>query len=218
MKTRFYYNFYEMLPVYTGYFPETNKYYPITAAKGIHWLISQLLADNTILTDSDTAITIELLKHVWLNLKDKYVAYMDIEHPCWEQPEKPAGGRYASEEFFAMMDELGTNVWSIYIDTRDYFVNLINVYNSELEHLMNPVTTTTSSNGETRFNDTPQHLPVNNGYAEDNYTTNITKSESGSTISSDNMTKMARIDELQKMLRNLYADWAFEFNKLIVGE
>ena len=218
MRTRYYYRFNEILPIYTGSFPSTDKYYPITENKGIHWLISQLLTDSTIDTESDDAITKQLMKHIWLNLKDKFVCYLDIEHPAWEHPDKPEAGRYASDEVFEMMDELGTNFWSCYMDTRDYFTNLINVYNSELENLMNPVVTTTASNGESRFNDTPQNLPVNNAYAADNYTTNITKSESGSTISSDNMTKMARIDELQKMLRNLFADWAFEFSKMVVGE
>ena len=82
----------------------------------------------------------------------------------------------------------------------------------------NNSTTTASGNNETRFNDTPQNTLASGTYADDNYATNVTKANSGSSVQVYGMSKMARIDEIQRMLRNLYGDWAFEFNKLIVGE
>lgn len=204
-----------------------DRYAPINQEQGIFWLINEL-SDETV--GEDTDITKELLKHVWLNLYGKNVGYVDVEHPRWETPSKP----YAGTDYIEMKHELGNAIWSLYIDTKDYYENLIGVYEDELSNLMDPIssstsnssTTTASGNNETRFNDTPQNTLASGTYADDNYATNVTKANSGSSVGvigsstteNDGMSKMARIDEVQRMLRNLYGDWAFEFNKLIVGE
>lgn len=193
---------------------------------------------------TDDATTIELFKHIWLNLKDKNVLYIDVEHPRWETPARPelyhwfhiglSDGAYEYVCNPNIVRELGDTFWSLFIDTKDYYIPLISMYNSELNNLLNPITTTVannstttaSGNNETRFNDTPQNTLANGEYADDNFATNVTSAESGSSVQvysgsttqNDGMSKMARIDEIQRMLRNLYGDWAFEFNKLIVGE
>lgn len=191
-----------------------NRYAPIDNQNGIIWLIEQL-TDRTSLIPTDTAITKELLKHIWLNLYDKNVGYVDVVHPRWENPSKPFSG----EAYINMRHELGNNIWSIYIDTKDRYETLINMYNSELEGLLDGVKTVTDGDGTVRFNDVPQNAETTSGqYANDNYSTNVTTNKNTITVTSDINTKMARIDEVQRLLKNLYADWAFEFDKLIVGE
>lgn len=188
-----------------------DRYAPINQEEGIYWLIKQLTGETV---GEDTDITKNLLIHIWLNLYDKNVGYVDIKHPRWEQPSKP----YAGNDYTSMKREFGNSIWSIYIDTKDYYETLIAMYNSELENLLNGVTTVTDGNGSTRFNDTPQNTPTTGGYAEDNYSTNVTTNNNTVTVTSDLNTKMARIDEVQRLLKNLYADWAFEFNKLILED
>lgn len=191
-----------------------DRYAPINQEQGIFWLINELTGETA---GVDTDITKELLKHIWLNLYDKDVGYVDVEHPRWETPSKPHSG----DDWLAMKRELGNNIWSLYLDTKDYYEKLIAMYEDELEDLeefLGPLTTTSTNNAETRFNDTPQNTLANGTYADDNFATNVTKSNGGSTVTAEVATKMARLNEVQGMLRNLYADWAFEFNKLIVGE
>lgn len=189
-----------------------NRYFPIAKEYGINWLIGQLTSTGT--GEEDTDITKKLLEHIWLNLYDKNVGYVDVVHPRWENPSKPFSG----EAYINMRQELGNSIWSIYIDTKERYETLINMYNSELEGLLDGVRTVTDGDGTVRFNDTPQNTPTAGGYAEDNYSTNVTTNKNTVTVTSDINTKMARIDEIYRLLKNLYADWAFEFNKLIVGE
>lgn len=196
-----------------------NAYAPIINENGINWLINNLCEQNVSGSlEEDTDITKELLKHIWLNLYNKNVGYVDIEHPVWENPSRPTSGNDWEE----MKHDLGNAIWSIYTDTRKYYETIIGMYQDELNTLLDPVQSKTisSGTGDTRFNDTPQNAPVDDGYAADNYTTNITKTTTGSTITTTNdlTTKMNRINEVQNMLKDLYADWAFKFNQLIVGE
>lgn len=186
-----------------GPFNLWNRYAPVDNQNGIIWLIEQL-TDRTSLIPADTDITKKLLKHIWLNLYDKNVAYLDIKHPRWEHPSKPFSG----DDYTSMRHELGNSIWSIYLDTKDRYEKLIGIYEDELDNLMKPM----ESNSETRFNDTPQNAVVNpDTYTADNYTTTITSTKASTDLTS----KMNRIDEVQRLLKNLYSDWAFEFNKLI---
>lgn len=162
-----------------------------------------------------SSISMKLMAHIWANISMKDVLYVDICHPRWKHVDKED---VDPDELDKEKKLLGQAMWSLYIDTKDRYERLINIYNDELDDLMLPVTTITDGDGETRFNDTPQNFPNAEGYAEDNYTTNVTKAKNKVTVSNDLTSKMNRINEVQTMLRNLYADWAFEFNKLIVGE
>lgn len=193
--------------------------YPVTNAQGIIWLVTNLAPNlTTSIIGNDTAITKELMKHVWANLYNKEVGYVDVEHNPWEHVTKP----YDGDDWEQMCQEFGMNVYSLYIDTKDYYEAVIALYEAEKTHLMDAIVSgsTVTNNGDVRFNDTPQNTPTVEGYAEDNYSTNVTKSNSTitTTANTELLTKMARLDEVQRLLRNLYADWAFEFNKLIVGE
>lgn len=209
MISRFYYTLDEL----TG-----NNYdsFVLSSDVGFYEICSYLLGKNPAIAVDD-AYTKKLMYHIWLNLSQKYLLDLDVEHPRWENVEKKAFDEFGPDEMY-YVHCLGQNMLSIFEDTKDRYLTLIQMYEDELDDLLDGVRTVTDGDGETRFNDTPQNFPNAEGYAEDNYTTNVTKAKNTVTVTSDVNTKMARIDEVHRLLRNLYADWAFEFNKLIVGE
>lgn len=177
--------------------------------KGIEDIIDSLYVDiEGSLPASDT-ISQELLSHVWANMSDKYVLSFDVVHPRWVNVDKESYD-IPETEWDNSRARLAQSIWSIYIDTQDKYRTLINLYNDELDNLLNPIDTSS----ETRFNDTPQNILNAGEYADDNFSTTVTKSK----VSTDGSSKMNRINEIYDMLRNLYADWAFEFNKLVIGE
>ena len=60
-----------------------------------------------------------------------------------------------------------------------------------------------------RFNDTPQN---SGDFADDNHTSNITKTESSSNVG----TMMQRLNEIEDKIKQLYLDWSDEFRKFII--
>lgn len=93
--------------------------------------------------------------------------------------------------------------------TKDYYLTLLNIYNNQKNNLLNQVKSI--STNTTRFNDTPQ----NGGeFENDNHTSEFTKVNNS--IESDVNTLMYRINEIQKLYRNVMKDWVGEFEKLFI--
>ena len=93
--------------------------------------------------------------------------------------------------------------------TKDYYLTLLNIYNNQKNNLLNQVKSI--STNTTRFNDTPQ----NGGeFVDDNHTSEFTKVNNS--IESDVNTMMYRINEIQKLYRNVMKDWVDEFEKLFI--
>lgn len=174
----------------------------------VEGLVSILIDENVPAGDN---ISKELMSHIWANLANKNILCLEVNHPRWVYVNKDNINDFiTAEEEAHELGLLGQSIWSIYIDTQQRYRALINIYSDELNNLMNQVET----DSETRFNDTPQNLPVNDGYAADNYTTTITSSK----VKSDGTSVINRIDEVQQKLRDIYADWAFQFNKLVMED
>ena len=95
--------------------------------------------------------------------------------------------------------------------TSPRYLKLLEVYANASAQLMNPVEIT--SEGTTRFNDTPQD---SGDFATDSHTTNIT--EDSRTTSNDIDTKMGRIREIEGNYNNLLLKWSNEFDKLFIEE
>lgn len=198
MKTRFYYTLNEI----TGISDRTINYGDTKI--GVYAFASYLLQyDNPIATDND--ISKELMKHIWLNLSERNVIYIDRRHWAFEHIDRPEMNDFTEEDAEKIYD-FAQSMLSIYEDTKQYYETLIPLYESEKSKLMNDI------QSQTRFNDTPQNAQVLDGYAADNYSTNVT------TTKTELTTKMNRLNEVQTMLRNLYGDWAFEFNKLVLDD
>ena len=65
------------------------------------------------------------------------------------------------------------------------------------------------SSSVARFNDTPQN---SGDFSDDNHTSNITTT----TSSSNAGTMMARLNEIEDNIKQLYIDWSNEFRKFII--
>lgn len=93
--------------------------------------------------------------------------------------------------------------------TKDYYLTLLNIYNNQKNNLLNQVKSI--STNTTRYNDTPQ----NGGeFENDNHTSEFTKVNNS--IESDVNTLMYRINEIQRLYRNVMKDWVDEFEKLFI--
>ena len=99
------------------------------------------------------------------------------------------------------------------MSTYDRYNKLLDTYTSELSKLLDGVKTTTQGIGS--FNDTPQNIQTSqDDYSGDSHISNISKSSAVAT--SDLDTKMGRIDEIQRKLRNIWKDWLEEFESLFL--
>ena len=60
-----------------------------------------------------------------------------------------------------------------------------------------------------RFNDTPQN---SGDFSDDQHTSTVTKTENSSNVG----TMMARLNEIEDNIKQLYIDWSNEFRKFII--
>lgn len=117
-----------------------------------------------------------------------------------------------SDEYAEAKNEFYTNLGNIIIHTYDRYSFLLDTYTSELDNLLDGVRTITTGTG--RFNDTPQDITNGDEFGDNTHLSNITKSTAEAV--SDLDTKMGRIDEIQRKLRNIWKDWLDEFEKAFI--
>ena len=65
------------------------------------------------------------------------------------------------------------------------------------------------SSSTSRFNDTPQN---SGDFSDDQHTSTVTKTENSSNVG----TMMARLNEIEDNIKQLYIDWSNEFRKFII--
>ena len=65
------------------------------------------------------------------------------------------------------------------------------------------------SSSTSRFNDTPQN---SGDFSDDQHTSTVTKTENSSNVG----TMMARLNEIEDNIKQLYMDWSNEFRKFII--
>ena len=65
------------------------------------------------------------------------------------------------------------------------------------------------SSSTSRFNDTPQN---SGDFSDDQHTSTVTKTESSTNVA----TMMARLNEIEDNIKQLYMDWSNEFRKFII--
>lgn len=105
---------------------------------------------------------------------------------------------------------LGQKIWSIFIDTKPYYSRLLTLYEGQETHFLDKLKS--ESDFINRFNDTPENGGV---FSDDEHTSNITQGHSET--SNDVTTIMARIDEIQRLYKNVLSKWADEFNGLFTN-
>ena len=142
----------------------------------------------------------DLFQRLYARFWKEYVFVLDTDSVAG------AEYNYAKKEFYT---KLGTIIMS----THDRYSKLLDTYTSELSKLLDGVKTTTQGIGS--FNDTPQNIQTSeDDYSGDSHISNISKSNAVAT--SDLDTKMGRIDEIQRKLRNIWKDWLDEFETLFL--
>ena len=78
-----------------------------------------------------------------------------------------------------------------------------------LEANKNKLLDDVKSSSTSRFNDTPQN---SGDFSDDAHTSTITKTENSSNVG----TMMARLNEIEDNIKQLYIDWSNEFRKFII--
>ena len=134
----------------------------------------------------------------------------------------------------------------ILVATKDKYVTILDIYDSQIEKLMNPLKTThtglrnsarhedydTDMSGKNLINDTPQTADVVATIEQDQYVSELSKStahtdnigdiseavQDATTTEMDSMTAMAKIKEIQDSYQNVLRRWSDEFSYLFMEE
>lgn len=90
----------------------------------------------------------------------------------------------------------------------DKYAKLIELNESIKDNLMDSIHSST----ENKFNDTPQNVQGEYDWSTDDHLTNVQRAS----VDTDGATKIARLDEVQKLLKDFYDEWAKEFERLFI--
>lgn len=200
--------------------------------------VSGNYVDNPYIAKLMTMLYGKFYQHYILEVSEKEINDADVSAP-YEHIDYDNGepeGKYSRQ-----VAEWGAKLTTILIETKDRYIQLISLYESEKSKLLEPVKNQTTSNravavdntdsssNVNRENDTPQTIESNNEFVDDaRYTSILNKSvgshefhgaENGNSSLinlSDSETKMKRLDEIARSLRNLYRDWVNEFEGLFI--
>lgn len=115
-----------------------------------------------------------------------------------------------NEEFFDMIAPIFERIQETY---PKYDVLLTKL--ADTKDLFAPLKNTTTSEGTSKFNDTPQ---IAGGFEDDKYASNYTKNNNSQVSESDGNTIMARIMEVDSNYKNILENWTKSFYELFVEE
>lgn len=192
--------------------------------------------DNPYIAKLMTMLYGKFYSHYILEVEDSEISSENVSVGFYHSDNDAFSGKYSHQ-----VAEWGAKLTTILVETKDRYIKLISLYESEKSKLLDPVRNSTtsirvvgvddtdSSSSVNRENDTPQTIETNNEFVDDNrYTSLLNKGTSSrehhgtenghSTLvtDSDSETKMKRLDEIARSLRNLYRDWVNEFEGLFI--
>lgn len=198
--------------------------------------VSGNYVDNPHIAKLMTMLYGKFYQHYILEVEDSEISSEDLSVGYYHSDIDAFLGKYSHQ-----VAEWGAKLTTILVETKDRYLKLISLYESEKSKLLDPVRNSTtssrvvgvddtdSSSSVNRENDTPQTIETNNEFVDDNrYTSLLNKGTSSrehhgtenghSTLvtDSDSETKMKRLDEIARSLRNLYRDWVNEFEGLFL--
>lgn len=134
---------------------------------------------------------------------------------------------YSDEELESEMKHIITQLLSYMNLSAPKYVKLLEIYSDSADNLLDKLQSvvggSASTEGTSRFNDTPQtHPSTFDEFTDPDYTTDITisnsVSESEQTTSWDDSNIMKRIAEIQESYQNLMQRWVGEFDKFFWEE
>ena len=96
-------------------------------------------------------------------------------------------------------------IMSWWYSSSEKYVLLIKNLTANKKKLLDDVKSSSTS----RFNDTPQN---SGDFSDDQHTSTVTKTENSSNVG----TMMARLNEIEDNIKQLYMDWSNEFRKFII--
>lgn len=92
----------------------------------------------------------------------------------------------------------------------DKYSKLIELNESIKNNLLDAIT----SVSESKFNDTPQNIQQSYDWSDDDHLTNVSRTSTSADVTS----KIARLDEVNRLLKDFYDEWAKEFERLFIYE
>ena len=201
---RYYFTFKEALKLNTYFKIYVDK---VATAYGVPMGLTEIIA--TMIPNTEVSGTISFddtttrklfTEYLWPEFQNATIAYIDKERSLWE-----AGTAPNLTDMMGWFIQHGP-LWLRWLrESKERYVPLI----TNLEAIQSKLMDRIGSQSVTLFNDTPQN---GGNFVADPYTTNATKS----TTESDVATPIARLKEVQDLLRNYYADWANEFSRFII--
>lgn len=130
-------------------------------------------------------------EHIWPRFYQEAIIYVDSDE---------------SEDFVEKFCRTKAGqIMSWWTASSDKYSLLIKNLNNNKQKLLDDV----KSSSISRFNDTPQN---SGDFSDDQHTSTVTKTENSSNVG----TMMARLNEIEDNIKQLYMDWSDEFRKFII--
>lgn len=149
----------------------------------------------------------ENFKDVWMNLENMFGNYYVLKS------NKEILKIEDDEENKKLLRSWWRQIYQIYIYSKDKYLTIINLYKENKDKLMNDLETIRDFNS--KYNDTPQ--ASNDGSIEnDNYLSSLTRNHEVS--KSDVRPVINKIDDINKIYRNLVRDWSELFVGMFIPE
>ena len=140
--------------------------------------------------ESSQAITC-FKSYIWPRFYNEVVVYTDLDE---------------SEDFTEKFAKTKVGqIFAWWISSTEKYSLLIQNLEANKTKLLDDV----KSSSISRFNDTPQN---SGDFSDDQHTSNITTTTSSSNVG----TMMARLNEIEDNIKQLYIDWSNEFRKFII--
>lgn len=129
---------------------------------------------------------------------------IDIVGKCNEEP--------SYSELLDAMNKRADEFISILNQTFPRYARILEIYDEQSQYLMNAV----KQERELlhKYNDTPQTTGISDPFDSDSHLTDASKDVEK--LSNDLMTKMARLDEIERLWKNVFVEWSREFDRLFI--
>lgn len=141
-------------------------------------------------TESSEALTC-FQNYIWPRFYQEFVVYTDLDE---------------NEDFVEKFARTKVGqIMSWWMSSTEKYSLLIQNLTANKSKLLDDVKSASIS----RFNDTPQN---SGDFSDDQHTSTVTKTENSSNVG----TMMARLNEIEDNIKQLYMDWSDEFRKFII--